>query len=312
MSRQFDEYMEDKFEYQGERKTLIYPTSFSELTEALGIRNTLQSIIDFATRDEDTSGYEEMKERQNEYIQEYLSSIGDFDNSILVSNITHLAKSNDIRLGELEKMLGISTGYISRTAKENTNKRLSIDVVWKLSQFFNVSIDELVSHDLRLPSETTALLCRFIAKLSSQTMMDEIEWTCEGGYMCENSPLLQSMTLLTEDDDGTVVYHPEHMNQSYRWTLFEDVYSCDAINEGEKLVIIAFRTEKMKEHHHYDFFFCTPNKDGTYSWRKAFYTNDPFSSLEDQAATLYNQITRKMDAVRLSPDIRSIVQAYLQ
>lgn len=56
MSRQFDEYMEDKFEYQGERKTLIYPTSFAELTEALGVRNTLQSIIDFATRDEDTSG----------------------------------------------------------------------------------------------------------------------------------------------------------------------------------------------------------------------------------------------------------------
>ena len=119
-------------------------------------------------------------------------------------------------------------------------------------------------------------------------------------------------SLLTEEDDGTVVYHPEHMNQSYRWTLFEDVYSCDAINEGEKLVIIAFQTEKMKAHHYYDFFFCTPNKDGTYSWRKAFYTNDPFSSLEDQAATLYNQITRKMDAVRLSPDIRSIVQAYLQ
>ena len=67
MSRQFDEYMEDKFEYQGERKTLIYPTSFAELTEALGVRNTLQSIIDFATRDEDTSGYEEMKERQNEF-----------------------------------------------------------------------------------------------------------------------------------------------------------------------------------------------------------------------------------------------------
>ena len=84
------------------------------------------------------------------------------------------------------------------------------------------------------------------------------------------------------------------------------------INEGERLVIIAFQTEKMKAHHYYDFFFCTPNKDGTYSWRKAFYTNDLFSSLEDQAATLYNQITRKMDAVRLSPDIRSIVQAYLQ
>lgn len=33
MSRQFDENMEDKFEYQGELKSLIFPTSFSELVE---------------------------------------------------------------------------------------------------------------------------------------------------------------------------------------------------------------------------------------------------------------------------------------
>ena len=43
MSRQFDEYMEDKFEYQGERKTLIYPTSFAELTETFGGRNMNES-----------------------------------------------------------------------------------------------------------------------------------------------------------------------------------------------------------------------------------------------------------------------------
>lgn len=41
MSRQFDQYMEDKFEYQGELKSLIYPTSFSELVSALEIRDTL-------------------------------------------------------------------------------------------------------------------------------------------------------------------------------------------------------------------------------------------------------------------------------
>ena len=312
MSRQFDENMEDKFEYQGELKSLIFPTSFSELVEALGIRNTLQSIIDFATHEEDTSGYEEMRERQNDYIQEYLSLIGDFDNSVLVSNIIHLAKSNDIRLGELEKMLGISTGYISRTAKENTNKRLSIDVVWKIAHFFNVSIDGLVNHNLRLPSETTAILCRFVAKLLDQTTMDEIEWNCEGGYAYESSLLLQSMTLLTEDADGIVVYHPEHMNQSYKWSLADDVYSCDAINDGEKLVIIAFHADEAKEHCHYDFFFCAPNENGTYSWRTAFYTSDPFSSLEEQSASLFNQITKKVDAVKLSPDIRSIVLAYLQ
>lgn len=105
MSRQFDEYMEDKFEYQGELKSLIEPTSFSELVSALNVRDTLQAIIDFAMREEDTSGYEELKVRQNDYIQEYLNSIGNFDNRTLIANITFLAKSNGIRLGELERCL---------------------------------------------------------------------------------------------------------------------------------------------------------------------------------------------------------------
>ena len=269
MSRQFDEYMEHKFEYQGELKSLIEPTSFPELVSALSVRDTLQAIIDFALREEDTSGYEELKERQNDYIQEYLNSIGDFDNRILISNIAFLAKSNGIRLGELEKMLGISAGYISRTAKENTGKRLL-----------------------------------------SQTITDEIEWGCEGGYICDCSPLLLSLPIFLMEDDGTVVYHPEHMNQNYKWELAGDVYSCDTISEGQKLVIIAFQSEDVKGCF-YDFIFCTRNEDGTYSWKRAFHTNDPFSPLDERAADLYAQIFKKLDAVRIAPDIRSIVQAYL-
>ena len=39
MSRQFDEYAENKFEYQGELRSLVYPTSYQELVEALGVRD---------------------------------------------------------------------------------------------------------------------------------------------------------------------------------------------------------------------------------------------------------------------------------
>ena len=239
-----------------------------------------------------------------------MNSIGDFDNRILISNIAFLAKSNGIRLGELEKMLGISAGYISRTAKENTGKRLSVDVVWKIARFFNVGIDDLVNRNLQIPSETSILLCRFVAKLLSQTITDEIEWGCEGGYICDCSPLLLSLPIFLMEDDGTVVYHPEHMNQNYKWELAGDVYSCDTISEGQKLVIIAFQSEDVKGCF-YDFIFCTRNEDGTYSWKRAFHTNDPFSPLDERAADLYAQISKKLDAVRIAPDIRSIVQAYL-
>lgn len=311
MSRQFDQYMEDKFEYQGELKSLVYPTSFSELVSALEIRDTLQAIIDSTTREEDPSGYEEMKEQQNDYIQEYLNSIGDFDNSTLISNITYLAKSNGIRLGELEKMLGVSAGYISRTAKENTNKRLSIDVIWKIANFFDLGIDDLVNQNLQIPSETSTLLCKFIKKLISQTITDEIEWECEGGGVCDCDSRLLDLSLFSMDDDGAVVYHPNHMNQNLKWTLSGDIYSCDAISEGQKLLIIAFQSEEAKGCH-YDFIFCDPKADGTYSWGNAFHTNDPRSSLESYASVLYDQVSKKLDAVRLAPDIRSIIQAYLQ
>ena len=207
-------------------------------------------------------------------------------------------------------MLGISAGYISRTARENASKRLSIDVVWKVAKFFDVSIDDLVSRDFRIPSETADLLRKFIVKLSTQTMLDEIEWDCAGGYIYESSPLLFRFSIFTEENDGTVIYHPDHMNQNFKWTLAGDVYSCSSISKDQCLMIIAFQTEKYKGCH-YDFIFYRNNQDGTYSWKKAFYCNDPFSRLEEQAATLYSQISRKADEVRLAPDVRSIIQDYI-
>ena len=75
-------------------------------------------------------------------------------------------------------------------------------------------------------------------------------------------------------------------------------------------MVIAFQTEKIKCCH-YDFIFCRKNEDGSYSWKKAFYCDDPFSRLEEQAAALYDRISRKVDEVRLAPDVRSIIQDYL-
>ena len=308
--RQFDESLEEKFEYLDESYSLTLPTSFSELVKALRVKCAIQAIIDHSAHEEEISHWEQVKEKQDGYIQEYLNSIGNFDNSILVSNIAYLAKSNEIRFGELEKMLGISTGYISRTARENTSKKLSIDVVWKIAKFFKVSIDDLISHNFRVPSETADLLRKFIAKLSAQTMMNEIEWECEGGYMYENSPILTHLSLFSEENDGTIVYHPSHMNEKFKWTLAGDVFSCSSISKKQRLMVIAFQTEKIK-HCHYDFIFCYKNEDGNYSWTKAFYCDDPFSRLEEQAAFLYDQISRKADEIKISPDVRKIIQDYL-
>ena len=119
MSRQFDEYMADKFEIYGELYSLVEPENTKELMEALEIKARIQDQINSLMHDEDSSGWCDLLQQQEDYISEYIESLGDFDNTILAKNIVYLVKKNGMRVGELEEFLGISTGYISRTVKED-------------------------------------------------------------------------------------------------------------------------------------------------------------------------------------------------
>lgn len=311
MSRQFDEFMEEKFDYHGELHALVKPQSFSGLMDALQAKDELQEIISTLPHDEDDSSWQNLLQIQHNYIEAYLEGIGEFDNSILISNINYFAKSNLLKLGELERMLGVSAGYISRTAKENTGKRLSIDVVWKLAKFFEVDISDLINRDFRIPIETSDLLLRFMRKLIIQTETDSIDWNCEGGYMIYGSEVLGSLPLFTAEDE-CVVYHPDHLNQQIKWVLCGDVYSCNSIAENQSLAIITFNKEGNDAREFFDFIFFWKNKDGTYSWKKAFYCNDPYVRLEEYAAPLFDLIEKKVDAARVAPDVRSIILSYLK
>ena len=310
MSQQFDQHMEDKYDYYGELHSLVSPQSFKELIMALDAKRELQTMIDSTPHVDNTTDWNAMLERQETYIQEFFDSIGDFDNATLVSNISFFSKSSGVRVGELERMLGLSAGYISRTAKENAGKRLSIDVVWKLAKLFGISISDFVGHDFSVPMEMGRMLCRFIQKLINQTELDIIEWNAEGGCVYESSKVLRKLPLFS-DEAEYIVYHPDHMNEQMTWILDGDVYSCSSIAKGQSLAIIPFKTESLKRTH-YDFIFFWENCDGSFSWKKAFYCNDPFIDLETYAAHLFKLIEKKQDASKVTPEVRNIIMDYLR
>ena len=74
MSRQFDEYMEGKFELFGETYELVEPENFEELLQALRVRDVIQNGINGLMHDEDSSGLSALLEEQDGYIREYLDS----------------------------------------------------------------------------------------------------------------------------------------------------------------------------------------------------------------------------------------------
>lgn len=317
MSRQFDEYMADKFEVYGERHSLIEPSNFGELIKAIQVKDVIQTALSGLMHDEDSSGWGDLLQTQEDYIQEYLNSLGEFDNSFLVNNINYLTKKNDLRIGDLEKLLGISAGYISRTAKENSGKKLSVDVVWKVAKLFEVDIRALLGADLQIPNSNSEMAAKFLQKVYKQTEEGLIEWINNGGAECELDESLKATRLLTEED-GITLYHPMRLNPDAKFILEDDIFTCENINHEKEVLIIPFRLEES-EKINYDFVLRWSEDDesnpdyGKYYFKRMFNTvDDPFGALDIYADNLYRLIKNREYDTRMSPEVKGIITDYLK
>ena len=101
----------------------------------------------------------------------------EFDRQQLIENINTLIQQKNMRVGDIESAIGISTGYISRLSKEGSTSIPATDVVWKLARYLGVSTDALISGDYSQGRDNLSVLNRFIAKLIVQTEDGTIDWT---------------------------------------------------------------------------------------------------------------------------------------
>ena len=188
MSRQFDDAFEGAFEYRGETHMLVYPHNLAEIVKALGVLDMIDTAMTELLHDDDSSNLEYSKDIQQQYIDEYMEGIEDFDNSYFKSNLEYLLKKNGLTIGELEGLLHISAGYISRTTGENAGRRISIDILWKIAQLFNVDLEDLIMNNLEAPqtvSESEQLVMDFTDNLRKKTMEGKVDWISESANMFE-------------------------------------------------------------------------------------------------------------------------------
>ena len=312
MSRQFDETIQEKFDYNGEWYSLVEDVnSLDDLIEAMRIRELL---VQCENHFEPDSGHPcfWMLRQQEKYIEEYLEKIGDFDKAILLTNIAFLVKKYDMRIGELEQALKISSGYISRTAKPGSDKKLSIDVVWKIARLFDISLSDLLGNDLSIPKSNTDMVAKFLIRLCEQTKENIIEWESEGGVMIALNDKYKEMGLVTEEDDDEAVYHHQHLNPDYKWILSDDIFVCKNIDTKKGLAVIPYTDAEKKRLQGYDFIFIWSDEDG-HHWEKAFYTSDdPLGSLKKYAAQLYKIVQETELDAKVTPTVRNLITDYLK
>ena len=80
-----------------EQRTKDLVPSFDELMKAFEIRDIIQTGISQLMHDEDDSSWQTLLQEQEDYIQEYIDRIGDFNNGCLVKNIAYLLKKYGLR-----------------------------------------------------------------------------------------------------------------------------------------------------------------------------------------------------------------------
>ena len=317
MSRQYDEYIEGCFDIHGTTYRLIEPTNINELVEALELADIIENRLNECMHhDDDIGNWEQLLQEQQDYINGYADFIGEYDNSLFISNLDYLLKKYSLRIGTLESLLKVSAGYISRTTKENSPKKLSIDVVWKIAQFFDIDLDKLLFEELETPDKNTQLISRFIDKLYKETQSHDIEWEIVGGSAFELRKEFEQLGLVTlnndeENCDGAYIYHADGVVADYKVYLTGDIFACDSVVPGAQLMVVPFAHD-MPGRMHFEFLVVSKDEKGKMSKKLMFSTiHTSYNSLSEEANKLYELILEYSYDAPLSSEMKDIITGFL-
>lgn len=322
MSKNSSQIAEVNFELDGENYQVVEPFNFESLMKALQIRDIIQTAISSSMQDEDLSQLTLSLQHQEKSIKTFLDSLGEFDNSTLINNISYLVKNNDLRIGEVENMIGLSAGYISRTAKEKSQKKLSIDVVWKIARFFEIDLKSLLETELAIPNSNSSLAIEFLEKASRDTEAGKLRWICNGGSVCELDESLEKEGLVTfENDQGNevAIYHPRSsLNPEVRFVLDDDIYSCKNISPIHEVLIVPFRRDRSDKIN-YEILFRKVEEKKVASLRDVHNYLGEFTTVDDpivpvisSAHKLYKVIKDREYDTELSSGVKSVMIDYVK
>lgn len=294
--------------------SIIEPRNTEDLAKSLEILSSLEMLVKSGN-----TQYEALLNSQKINVSKYVDSIGKFNNSQLISNINFLLGKYGLRIGELEQIIGVSPGYISRTARENPSKKLSIDVVWKLAKLFDIPLEDMLDSEVSVPRDNTGMLSAFIKKLLFQTKTNKIQWDIYGGGMCKLNEKLCKLGLITfRNDSETYVYHPAHLNQEYTWIVTSDVVALKKFDSNCSLVIIPYAALKVDSKESamysadgYDFILISDDNKKLH-WEKFFYTSeDAFGGLKELSSKLMGAIQDTWYEAQISSKTRDVIVKFL-
>lgn len=236
-----------------------------------------------------------------------------FDKKRCLDNIYFLAKQKGKKIGELEELAGVSTGYLSRANKEDSTSKLTIDLIVAIAQALAVSVDKLVSYDLSGLSPNERRIIDFIEKLKRDTEDGAVDWE-------KNPPV--PVTSIECYGDGTTshcLYLCTNQEPYYHSYFFPghltkqtgDFFTYD-MDEETRVIFTKVHHDDVQGDD-FELYFLVEDEYNHRSSVEPVCGTSPVqeTSFDALLKHLYDTVTDSCRNVKLSPLVRNIISRYM-
>jgi len=244
-----------------------------------------------------------------------------FDRNRCIDNIYFLAKKNNLTLGKLEEMVGVSQGYLSRLKVTSV---INVELLIKIANVFNVSLEDLIWINFASLTETDEYILRFLEKLSKDTDNDSLVWTLEAeedllnldiNYASENDAYV-SHPLFKVVSENTGVDASGYPAYSYKaiynrgkgldFSINGNCFFVDIASEARVYLMSVINNSTGVTG--YDVYI---NKRNDASELLCSTVDSPDSYFSDAIMCLYVKVKRSMGRNHIKPLIKNLIDDYM-
>ena len=237
-----------------------------------------------------------------------------------IQRIYDTAKEKSIKIGDLEKNAGVSPGYLSRIIKEDSTSTMSVDLLVAIADQLHVSVEYLLT-DYDILNESESYLFRFFEKIKQETSKGKYEWEIltitemeKLGYGDDDQyPFFESC--YDKDGNPDIEYKNRFheggenwLNGPFYWTKFGQdgsvVYITNITHFAPDYIHGGATFENAVDE--YEVYI----KDNTGKLIPLCNTSFISQALTDQIDSLYTLITETQVGIRVTPEVRHIIDNY--
>lgn len=232
-----------------------------------------------------------------------------FNKILLGKNIKFLATQKGIKVGDIETEAGVSAGYLSRLANEDNKNNFPImDLIFLISQKFDVSVNTLLSVDFTNLTPNEILLSQFFDKLNKDTENNSLVWELESKAKleaCEQNGGHPLFFAYEPRDPNTTFYY--HSTFESNTIIMGDSYK---VVVGNKWLYMMTVQKNGDFGNGFELYFVSSNYQG-YSQIEPICMAYSDSELYNQLVDLRNAAAESSRHVKLSDSVRSTINEYL-